>query len=158
MGSRTKGSTMTETAEYEITRIFDAPRERVFAAWTEPERFARWFGPRELAAPADRIGMDVRPGGAWEVTFVGEGGFEVPLGGVYREVAAPGRLVFTTGDPDDPGDGPASVVTVSLDVDGGRTLMRFHQYGVNTPQEHAEQAQAGWIEFFDRLAELVSRA
>lgn len=149
---------MTETAEYEITRVLDAPRERVFAAWTEPELFSGWFGPRAMTAPVDRMRLDVRPGGAWEVTLVGGGGFEVPLGGVYREVAGPGRLVFTTGDPEQPGDGPASVVTVTLDVYGGRTLMRFHQYGVNTPPEHAEQAQAGWIEFFDRLGELVSRA
>ncbi|MFG3436177.1 SRPBCC domain-containing protein [Nonomuraea sp. NPDC047897] len=149
---------MTETAEYEITRIVDAPRERVFAAWTEPELFSGWFGPRGMSAPVDRMSLDVRPGGAWGVTLVGEDGFEAPLGGVYREVAGPGRLVFTTGDPDDPGDGPASVVTVTLDVYGGGTLMRFHQFGVNTPREHAEQAQAGWIEFFDRLGELVSRA
>ncbi|WP_101784019.1 SRPBCC family protein [Nonomuraea indica] len=148
---------MGETAEYEITRILDAPRERVFAAWTEPELFSGWFGPRAMTAPVERTRLDVRPDGAWEVTLVGDGGFEVSLGGVYREVAGPGRLVFTTGDPDQPGDGPASVVTVTLDVYGDRTLMRFHQYGVNTPPEHAEQAKAGWIEFFDRLGELVSQ-
>ncbi|MFI7441522.1 SRPBCC domain-containing protein [Nonomuraea indica] len=148
---------MGETAEYEITRILDAPRERVFAAWTEPELFSGWFGPRAMTVPVERTRLDVRPGGAWEVTLVGDGGFEVSLGGVYREVAGPGRLVFTTGDPDQPGDGPASVVTVTLDVYGDRTLMRFHQYGVNTPPEHAEQAKAGWIEFFDRLGELVSQ-
>ena len=54
-----------------------------------------------------------------------------------------------------PGDGPASVVTIRLTEVDGRTEMRFHQYGVNTDQEHAEQAKAGWIEFFDRLAEQV---
>jgi uncharacterized protein YndB with AHSA1/START domain len=87
---------------------------------------------------------------------VGEEGFEVTLDGTYREVAAPERLVFTTGDPDDPGDGPASIVTVTLTDAGGRTEMRFHQYGVNTDQEHAEGAKAGWIEFFDRLAAHVN--
>ncbi|WP_084962621.1 SRPBCC family protein [Thermoactinospora rubra] len=146
------------TAEYEIVRFFDAPREEVYRAWTEPERFAAWFGPRTFATPADRVVLDVRPGGAWRAVLVGEEGFEATLEGVYREVEAPSRLVFTTGDPDNPGDGPASVVTLHLLENGGRTEMRFHQAGVNTDEEHAEQAREGWQEFFDRLAELVESA
>ncbi|MFI0351794.1 SRPBCC domain-containing protein [Actinomadura sp. 9N407] len=142
-----------QTAEYEITCVFDVPRELVYEAWTRSERFARWFGPRVFTTPADRVVLDVRPGGTWKATMVGEEGFEVTLNGVYREVDGPGRLVFTTGDPDDPGDAPASVVTVLLDEQDGTTTMRFHQYGVNTDAEHAEQAKAGWVEFFDRLAE-----
>ncbi|GIH94165.1 SRPBCC domain-containing protein [Planobispora siamensis] len=142
-----------KTAEYAIVLDFAAPREEVYAAWTRPERFARWFGPRIFLTPADRVVLDARPGGAWQATLVGEEGFEVTLGGVYREVAGPGRLVFTTGDPDEPGDAPASVVTVTLEEHAGGTAMRFHQFGVNTDQEHAEQARAGWLEFFDRLAE-----
>ncbi|MER7502177.1 SRPBCC domain-containing protein [Nonomuraea pusilla] len=144
---------MTQTAEYEITRVYDAPREAVYAAWTEPERFSRWFGPRMLSTPVGRIVLDARPGGAWQATLVGEDGFEATLGGVYREVRAPERLVLTTGDPDEPGDGPASVVTVELTEADGKTEMRFHQFGVNTDEAHAEQAKAGWVEFFDRLGE-----
>jgi uncharacterized protein YndB with AHSA1/START domain len=142
-----------QTAEYEITYVFDAPRALVYAAWTRPERFARWFGPRMFTVPAESVVLDVRPGGTWEATMVGEENFEVTLNGVYREVDGPGRLVFTTGDPDDPGDAPASVVTLVLEERDGGTTMRFHQYGVNTDAEHAEQAKAGWVEFFDRLAE-----
>ncbi|MEV0201400.1 SRPBCC domain-containing protein [Nonomuraea sp. NPDC050691] len=149
---------MPQTAQFEITRTLDAPREEVYAAWTEPGRLSRWFGPRSFTAPAERIVADVRPGGAWQVVLVGEGGFEAPLGGTYREVDGPGRLVFTTGDPDDPGDGPASVVTLELTESDGGTAMRFHQFGVNTDEEHARQAKAGWTEFFDRLAEHVARA
>ncbi|MFF4776712.1 SRPBCC domain-containing protein [Microtetraspora fusca] len=144
---------MTQTAEFEIVRDFAAPREQVYAAWTRPERFARWFGPRIFTTPADRVVLDVRPGGAWQATLVGDEGFEVTLQGVYREVAGPGRLVFTTGDPDNPGDGPASVVTLTLDEHADGTTMRFRQFGVNTDAEHAEQSKAGWLEFFDRLAE-----
>lgn len=144
------------TAEYEITRDFPASREQVFQAWTRPERFSRWFGPRIFTTPVDRVVLDTRPGGAWQATLVGEEGFEVTLQGVYREIAGPGRLVFTTGDPDNPGDGPASVATVTLEDAAGGTAMRFHQFGVNTDQEHAEQAKAGWLEFFDRLAEHLS--
>ncbi|MFK4037206.1 SRPBCC domain-containing protein [Nonomuraea wenchangensis] len=146
---------MPQTAEYTITRHFAAPRHRVWDAWTDPERFSRWFGPRGMATPLGRITLDAVPGGVWRATLVGEEGFEVTLDGRYREVRAPGRLVFTTGDPDAPGDGPASVVTVDLAATGDRTEMRFHQYGVNTAPEHAEQAKAGWVEFFERLAEHV---
>ncbi|GIH79446.1 SRPBCC family protein [Planobispora longispora] len=149
---------MAQTAEYEIIRTFDAPRELVYAAWTEPERFSRWFGPRTLATPVGRIVLDAWPGGVWRATLVGEEGFEVTLNGMYREVAEPERLVFTTGDPDNPGDAPASVVTLSLAEVDGVTEMRFHQFGVNTDREHAEQARAGWIEFFERLAEHVEEA
>jgi uncharacterized protein YndB with AHSA1/START domain len=147
---------MRQTAQYTLTRLFDAPRELVWAAWTEPERFSRWFGPRTMAVPTGRITLDARPGGVWRATLVGEEGFEATLDGTYREVSAPERLVFTTGDPDDPGDGPASVVTIGFaDVDG-KTEMTFHQFGVNTDPAHAEQAKAGWVEFFDRLAEHVT--
>ncbi|WP_214322745.1 SRPBCC family protein [Nonomuraea sediminis] len=146
----------TPTAQYELDRDFDAPREDVYKAWTNPERFARWFGPRAYATPADRVHLDVRPGGRWEATLVSGDGFEATLQGAYREVRAPERLVFTTGDPDNPGDGPASVVTIEFAATGTGTHMRFHQYGVNTTQEHAEGARAGWTEFFDRLAEEVA--
>ena len=101
---------MTQTASYEIIRVFDVPREDVFAAWTTPERFARWFGPRFMAAPVDRIVLDARPGGRWQVTLTAEEGFEVTFDGAYRVVAPPARLVFTTGEPDD----PVSVLTVGL--------------------------------------------
>jgi uncharacterized protein YndB with AHSA1/START domain len=71
----------------------------------------------------------------------------------YREVVRPERLVFTTGDPANDDGLPASVVTVTLTDLGGKTEMHFHQAGVNTDEAHAEAAKAGWIEFFDRLAE-----
>ncbi|MBF8194158.1 SRPBCC domain-containing protein [Nonomuraea sp. K274] len=149
---------MPQTAEYDITQVFNAPRELVWAAWTEPERFSRWFVPSSLATPVGRITLDARPGGVWRATLVGEEGFEATLEGTYREVEAPERLVFTTGDPDDPGEGPASMVTIAfLEVDG-KTEMRFHQYGVNTGEEHAQQARAGWLEFFDRLATHLEHA
>ncbi|MEO3871731.1 SRPBCC domain-containing protein [Nonomuraea sp. B12E4] len=148
-------TTRRPTAAYELIRVFDAPREQVWAAWTEPERFSRWFRLRMLATPVGRITLDAWPGGVWRATLMGEEGFEVTLDGTYREVHAPERLVFTTGDPDDPGEGPASVVTIEFAAVAGRTEMRFHQYGVNTDRQHAELARAGWVEFFDRLAEHV---
>ncbi|MEV4294325.1 SRPBCC family protein [Microbispora rosea] len=147
--------TMTNTPdlEYTITRVLDAPREAVFAAWTEPERFSAWFGPRGFTTPVSLITIDLRPGGEWSACLVSPEGAKAPLSGVYREITAPERLVFTTGDPDNQEGAVASVATVTLTDIGGRTEMRFTQEGYNTDEAHAEAAKAGWLQFFDRLAE-----
>jgi uncharacterized protein YndB with AHSA1/START domain len=79
--------------ELTITRIFDAPRERVWKAWTGPERFMRWWGPRNLTTTVDR--MDVRPGGAWRFVQRDSEGNEYAFHGVHHEIAPPERLVYT---------------------------------------------------------------
>ena len=90
-----------------ITRVFDAPRERVWREWTEPERFADWFGGAESEVPVSTVSMDVRPGGAWRATmFAGPGRREIQWKGEYREVVEPERLVFTISD--QPGDDATS--------------------------------------------------
>ncbi|MGV9327370.1 SRPBCC family protein [Streptosporangium sandarakinum] len=142
------------TADYTITRAFAAPSELVYRAWTTPAHFGRWFGPRDFTVPEDRIVMELRPGGAWQVVMLDGAGGEYPLGGVYRELDAPRRLVFTTGDPDNTTGDIASTVTVTFTPTGdGGTEMTMRQQGVNTDQEHAEGAKNGWLMFLDRLAE-----
>jgi uncharacterized protein YndB with AHSA1/START domain len=140
------------TREYTITRSFGVPREQVFKAWTEPARLARWFGPHGFSTPEDRISLDVRPGGAWKACVVAEDGKEAWLDGVYREVAEPEQLVFTTGDPDNTEGEPASVVTVTFGDLGDGSEMWFRQAAVNTDEAHAEAARIGWTQYFDRLA------
>ncbi|MEV4620655.1 SRPBCC domain-containing protein [Asanoa sp. NPDC049573] len=147
----------TFTQEYTIVRDYDAPPALLFAAWTEPEQFAEWFGPRALKTPVELVSMDVRPGGAWTASIVTPDGAAHPLDGTYREVRSPERLVLTTGDPDNTEGAIASVVTIDFDEAAGGTTMRFHQAGVNTDEAHAEGAKAGWIEFFDRLEEHLKR-
>jgi uncharacterized protein YndB with AHSA1/START domain len=84
---------------FTLTRVFDAPRERVWREWTEPERFADWFGGPEADVPLDSVAMDVRPGGAWRATmFAGPDRREIRWSGEYREVVAPERLVVTMSD------------------------------------------------------------
>lgn len=145
------------TAEYSITRKLAADPKRVYRAWTTPAGFSRWFGPREFTTPEDRIVMQTRPGGAWQVVMLDGDGNEHPLGGVYRELDAPTRLVMTTGDPGDPGNtigDTASTVSVTFKPTGdGGTEMTMRQQGVNTDTARAEGAVAGWRQFFDRLAE-----
>ena len=73
---------MTERG-IEITRVFDAPRERVWKEWTEPERFADWFG-GSAEVPLASVSMDVRPGGAWRLTMLAEHG-QIDWHGEYRD-------------------------------------------------------------------------
>jgi len=141
-----------------ITRTFDAPRERVWKEWTEPERFADWYGGPDADNPLDAVSMDVRAGGEWRLTmFYGPQRREIRWKGEYREVSAPERLVFTVTDrPDDP-DGMQDVCTVELiDLGDGRTEMRFGQSGGGLTPEGYEAAKSGWGGFFDRMAERLA--
>jgi len=132
-----------------ITRVFAAPRERVWREWTEPERFADWFGGGEAEVPLASVSMDVRKGGAWRATMlVGPGRREIRWKGEYRDVREPERLVFTLSDrPDE----VYELVTVVLtDLGDGRTEMRFSQSG-RLPAAQYLRAKEGWSSFFDRI-------
>jgi uncharacterized protein YndB with AHSA1/START domain len=135
-----------------ITRVFDAPRERVWNEWIEPERFADWFGGGESDVPVSTVSMDVRPGGSWRATmFAGPERREIRWKGEYREVIEPERLVFTVSD--QPGDDAYELVTVVLtDLGDGRTEMLVQQRGRLSAEQY-ERAGEGWSTFFDRLAE-----
>jgi uncharacterized protein YndB with AHSA1/START domain len=136
-----------------ITRVFDAPRERVWKEWTEAECFADWFGGPEWEVPLSTVSLDVRPGGAWRLAmFAGLGRREIYWKGEYREVVEPERLVFTISD--QPGDDAYELITVVLtDLGDGRTEMLFQQSGGNLSAEEYERAGQGWGGFFDRIAE-----
>jgi uncharacterized protein YndB with AHSA1/START domain len=132
-----------------ITRIFDAPRERVWREWTQPEAFADWFGGPQCEVPLESVVMDVRPGGALRLTML-IGSREVHWHGEYREVREPERLAFTISD--QPGD-QADLVTVELrDLGEGRTEMHMEQRGHMEPEQY-EAAKKGWGGFFDRVEE-----
>ena len=138
-----------------ITRIFDAPRERVWQEWTEPERFADWYGGAEADCPLDEVSMDVRPGGLWRLTmYFGPARSEIRWKGEYREVVEPERLEFTVTDgPEDTGE----LVTVVLtDLGDGRTEMLMTQRGGGLTPPGYEAAARGWGGFFDRMAERLA--
>ena len=100
--TETTDDTTIETDETSLTirRTFDAPRERVFEAFTDPEQVDRWWGPDGFSTTTD--GMDVRPGGTWRFVMVGPEGEEYPNLIAYDEVEEPERLVYTHGSPDEP--------------------------------------------------------
>jgi uncharacterized protein YndB with AHSA1/START domain len=141
-----------------ITRVFDAPRERVWEEWTEPERFADWFGGTQSEVPLSSVSMDVRPGGSWRLTMFAEPGRrEIQWAGEYREVAPPARLVFTVTD--EPGEDARELVIVVLtDLGDGRTEMHFQQRGGGLSAQEYERAAQGWSSFFDRIAERLAGA
>ena len=140
-----------------ITRVFDASRERVWKEWTEPERFADWYGGAHAEVPLSSVSMDVRPGGAWRLTmFFEPGRREIQWKGVYQDVVEPERLVFTVSD--QPGEENYELVTVVLnDLGDGRTEMQFSQRGFLPPEVY-ERAKEGWGTFFDRLDERLAAA
>jgi uncharacterized protein YndB with AHSA1/START domain len=135
-----------------ITRIFDAPRERVWREWTEPERFADWFGGADADVPPATVSMDVRAGGELRATmFAGPDRREIRWHGDFREVEEPERIVFAISD--QPGGDEFELCTVVLtDLGDGRTEMRFRQEGHMTAAQY-EAAGHGWGTFFDRMDE-----
>jgi uncharacterized protein YndB with AHSA1/START domain len=138
-----------------MTRIFDAPREQVWREWTEPDRFADWFGGAEADVPVSTVTMDVRVGGALRATML-HGPREIQWKGEYQEVVEPERLVFTISD--QPGDDVFELVTVVLtDLGDGRTEMHFEQRGHMSAEQYKRTAQ-GWATFFDRMAERLAAA
>ena len=146
---------MSEEPGIEITRVFDAPRERLWREWTEPERFADWFGGPNSEVPLTSVAMDVRPGGRWRLTmFFGPGRHEIHWKGEYQEVVEPERLVFTVSD--QPGEDRWELVIVVLtDLGDGRTEMLFEQHGEMAAEQYKRTAQ-GWSSFFDLMEERLS--
>ncbi len=135
-----------------ITREFDAPRELVFDAWTDPRHFSAWFGGTASEVPEETVRMDVRPGGAWSATMhAGPERRRILWHGEYLDVERPARLVVTLSDV--PADGEPLTVRFE-DVDG-RTRMTFHQPGGHLDAAAIEATTASWQSFFDVLDDVL---
>jgi uncharacterized protein YndB with AHSA1/START domain len=157
---QTNQLTVTPRAEREIVseRIFDAPRERVFAAFVDPEAVTQWWGPRGGTTIVDQ--MDPRPGGLWRFVYRNDSdGEEVAFRGVYREVTPPERLAQTFEYEPMPGHISVDISTFE-DLGDGRTkvttLSQFH-----TPEERDGMIDSGMErgmgETYDRLEELLTK-
>jgi uncharacterized protein YndB with AHSA1/START domain len=139
-----------------ITRSFDAPRALVWKAWTDPKHFLNWWGPRHH--PAVDVEMDVRAGGRWRQCLPStETGADLWHGGVFREVVAPERLVFTFTWEEEGERGVETVVTVTFTERGGETRMTLHQSPFQSDFQRDDH-DGGWNSAFDRLAELLTLA
>lgn len=143
-----------DTLPLTITRTFDAPRELVWQAWTDPAHALHWWGPKHH--PATDIEWDARVGGRWRNCLREvETGKLFWHGGVFREVVEPERLVFTFAW-EEPGErGMETLVTVTFTEQQGKTRMVMHQVPFQSISER-DGHDEGWNNTFDRLAEYLS--
>ena len=93
MGNKNDSTDAQSDREIVITRIFNARRELVFKAWTEPKHIEHWWGPKAFITRVEQ--MDFRPGGTWRYVMCGLDGTEYPVNGVFCEVVPPERIVAT---------------------------------------------------------------
>lgn len=138
--------------ELVMTRVIDAPRERVFEAWTSPEHVPHWMiGSEGWSMPVCEI--DLRPGGTWHFVWRRPNGEEMEMSGEYREIAPPERLVSTERWG---GDWPETLNTLTLTEEEGRTTIRST---MRYPSKQARDAaletgmREGADKSFDLLAE-----
>jgi uncharacterized protein YndB with AHSA1/START domain len=140
--------------ELTITRDFDAPRELVFKAFTDPKLVAQWFGPRKYSTTVEV--MDARRGGLWRMVHRDENGNEHAFRGVHHDVVAPERSVATFEYEGFPGH--VLLQTVEFEALGNKTRMReqlVYQSVADRDGMVASGMQEGSDESMDRLAELL---
>ncbi len=140
-----------------ITRTFDAPRELVWKAWSEPERFKHWMGPKDH--PIVHTEGEFRLGGKWRGCLRSIAtGEELWHSGEYREIKEPERLVLTFAwDRADGTRSPETEITVLLAEAQGKTVMTFRQTGFESAGAR-DGHRMGWNSTFDRLAEYLQSA
>ena len=146
--------------ELVITRIFDAPPEKVFRAWTEPDLIKQWFAPLPWTTP--RAETDVRPGGTVSITMRSPEGVDMPDPGVYLEVVKNERLVFTDAFTSawEPSLQPFMTVILTFENIAGKTnyTARVRHWSVADRERHEQMGfYAGWGQCADQLAELLKR-
>jgi uncharacterized protein YndB with AHSA1/START domain len=139
--------------EVRITRTFEAPRERVFRAWTDPDEVAAWYGPEHFDTPRERIEIDLRVGGRYELTMVQRGsGAEFPVRYEIVELVEPELIVLRSDPMPEIGVHETTFTRVELEDLGGRTRMTL----TDGPYPDSGPAEAGWSAAFDKLAALVA--
>jgi uncharacterized protein YndB with AHSA1/START domain len=138
-----------------ITRIFEAPRERVFRAWTDPDEVSAWFGPAHMETPREGIRIDLRVGGRYELTMVRPGGQgEMTIGYEIVELVEPELLVLRSDPKPQMGMDEGTVVRIELHDHGAKTRMTLSDGPL--PAGARDGAEAGWSAAFDKLATLVA--
>jgi len=146
--------------ELVLTRIFNAPPEKVFRAWTEPEWLTQWFAPLPWTTP--RAELDVRPGGANLIVMRSPEGENFPNSGVYLEVVKNERLVFTDAYTRawEPSDQPFMTVILTFEDIGGKTryTARVRHWTAADRERHEQMGfHEGWGQCADQLADLLER-
>ena len=131
-----------------LKRRLKAPAEKVFAAWTDPEKIVRWFGPAETESDSVRADMDVRVGGRYRLRFKTADGESHEVGGEYKEVMPNERLVFSWAWHSTPER--ESLVTITLKADGDGTLLTLHHERF-FDQKARDGHNRGWTGTLEKL-------
>jgi uncharacterized protein YndB with AHSA1/START domain len=143
--------------ELTITRIFDAPRELVFKACTDPDLIPQWWGPRYLTTTIDK--MDAKPGGSWRFVQRDAEGHEFAFHGVYHTVRRPEQTVETFEFEGVPGHVTLESATLE-DLGGGKTKLTVHSVFQSVEDRDgmiASGMEQGLAESHDRLEELLAK-
>jgi uncharacterized protein YndB with AHSA1/START domain len=140
-----------------ITREFDAPRDAVFKAWTDPKMMMNWWGPHTFTTP--RCELDVRPGGAIAIDMRGPDGAIYSNHGAFREVVAPERLVFTLAFDDDKGELLFDVlITANFAERAGKTTLTLEARALTVKpgaEIYLSGMEDGWTQSLERLEDLA---
>ena len=172
MSAKNNPAEEASTREFVITRVFDAPRELVWKAWTERERLMQWFGPKGFAMSTAK--MDFRPGGSFHYCLRSPEGKEMWGKFVYCEIVAPERIVLVNSFSDASGGltrHPMSptwplemLSTTTFAVQGDKTLLTIRWKPLNATEEERKTfdgahggMQQGWTGTFEQLAEYLTR-
>ncbi len=142
-------------AALEIKRLMKASRERVYAAWTDPEQLQQWFGPAKVRTRA--LEADVRVGGKFRWDITSPEGEEMTVEGEYRELEPGRKIVFSwQWQEDEEWEGYLSIVTVELEeTDKGTEVRLRHE---SLPSEKSRQGHTeGWNSVLDKLEEYLER-
>jgi uncharacterized protein YndB with AHSA1/START domain len=154
-----KVTTSAEGRDLVLTRIIDAPRAKVFKAWTDPELLKKWFAPAPLTAPV--VETDVRAGGSSLIVMRGPDGSEFPNRGVYLEVVENERLVFTNAYNKawEPSEKPFMTVILTFEDkgDGTKYTALVRHWTVDDREAHERMGfHRGWAICTEQLAALVT--
>ena len=148
-----------ESRELVLTRLIDAPPEKVFRAWTDPALLKQWFCPKPWSVASAEL--DVRPGGTSVIVMRSPEGQEFPNSGVYLEVVKNERLVFTDAYTKawEPSEKPFMTGIITFENEGGKTkyTARVLHWSVADRKNHEEMGfHEGWSKATDQLAALVA--
>ena len=151
----------TETADREIviTRVIDAPRERVFEAMSDPKQVVKWWGPNGFTTTIHE--MDVRPGGVWRHTMHGPDGTDYPNKSIFVEIVKPERIVYQHAGGIKERGGACFKGTWTFEDQGGKTKVTIRlTFESSEERDHTEkqyQAIEGAKQTLARLAEHLKK-
>ena len=134
-------SAKNKSNEIQITRLYDAPLQMVWDAWTDPEQVAQWWGPRGFTLTTHS--KDLRPGGTWVYTMHGPDGTDWPNNTVYHEVVPLAKLVYDHGANDT--QAPLFRVTVLFSEVNGKTKMDMRMALATRRLTLEEAAPGSWV-------------